>query len=59
MARVRAIRDHFDGVYRKAGEEFDHVVGEPSKHVEVLDEPEGEEEQQPATTAKKKGKKEE
>jgi hypothetical protein len=33
--RVRAIRTHFDGVYRTAGEEFE-ITGKLNRHVEKI-----------------------
>jgi hypothetical protein len=33
---VRAIRDHFDGAYRKAGDEFEVVGKKISKHCEKI-----------------------
>jgi hypothetical protein len=36
--RVRALCNHFDGVYRAAGEEFETTAKKLSKHVEKVTE---------------------
>lgn len=44
---VKAVRDHFDGVFRKAGEEFEYN-GKPHEHlVPVKRQPKTETEEEP------------